>query len=179
MEENRSMPGFVHVYTGDGKGKTTAALGMAIRAAGAGWKVFIARFGSAVASSELAALDRFADLITVKHYGPGRKTTEESATATAATGSIERGLIECKDVLASGEHALVILDEVNVGPMLRFFPVAEILGLIDSRADPVELVITGRYAHHSVINRADLVTEMREVKHYYHRGVSARTGIEQ
>ena len=169
------MSGFVHVYTGNGKGKTTAALGMALRAAGAGWKVFIARFGSAVAASELTALDRFADLITVRHYGPGRKATEESATA----GSIEQGLIECKNVLASGKHSLVILDEVNVGPMLRFFPVAEILGLIDSRAGPVELVITGRYAHHSVINRADLVTEMREVKHYYHRGVSARTGIER
>ncbi len=171
------MSGFVHVYTGDGKGKTTAALGMALRAAGAGWKVFIARFGSAIGSSELTALDRFADLITVRHYGPRRKAAEESATATA--GSIEQGLIECKEVLASGKHSLVILDEVNVGPMLRFFPVAEILGMIDSRADPVELVITGRYAHHSVINRADLVTEMREVKHYYHRGIPARTGIEQ
>jgi cob(I)alamin adenosyltransferase len=171
------MSGFVHVYTGNGKGKTTAALGMALRAAGAGWKVFIARFGSAITSSELTALDRFADLITVKCYVPGRNATEESATATSI--SIEQGLIECKDVLASGEHSLVILDEVNVGPMLRFFPVAEILGLIDSRADSVELVITGRYAHHSVINRADLVTEMREVKHYYHRGISARTGIEQ
>ena len=77
------MSGFVHVYTGDGKGKTTAALGMALRAAGAGWKVFIARFGSAVASSELSALDRFADLITVRHYGPGRKAAEESTTAAA------------------------------------------------------------------------------------------------
>jgi cob(I)alamin adenosyltransferase len=170
------MSGFVHVYTGNGKGKTTAALGMALRAAGAGWKVFIARFGSAIASSELTALERFADLITVKHYGPGKKAEAES---TVAAGSIEQGLIECKDVLASGEHSLVILDEANVGPMLQFFPVAEILGLIDSRAEPVELVITGRYAHSSVINRADLVTEMREVKHYYNRGISARTGIEQ
>ena len=171
------MSGFVHVYTGNGKGKTTAALGLALRAAGAGWKVFIARFGSAIASSELVALNRFADLITVRHYGPRRKAAPESKPADA--GSIEEGLLECKDVLASGEHALVILDEVNVGPMLRFFPVAEILGLIDSRAEPVELVITGRYAHHSVINRADLVTEMREVKHYYQRGITARTGIEQ
>ncbi len=171
------MSGFVHVYTGDGKGKTTAALGLALRAAGAGWKVFIARFGSAIASSELSALARFADLITVRHYGPGKKTARESRAAGA--GTIEEGLLECKDALSSGEHSLVILDEANVGPTLRFFPVAEILGLIDSRAEPVELVITGRYAHHSVINRADLVTEMREVKHYYHRGVSARTGIEQ
>ncbi len=171
------MPGYVHVYTGDGKGKTTAALGLALRAAGAGWRVFIARFGKTVKSSELEALERFSDLITIRHYT--RSGRDEQGPGASRVASVEQGLVECKDALASGDHALVILDEANVAPMLELFSVAEILGLIDSRADGVELVITGRYAHHSVINRADLVTEMREVKHYYHDGIRARVGIEQ
>jgi cob(I)alamin adenosyltransferase len=171
------MPGYVHVYTGDGKGKTTAALGLALRAAGAGWSVFIARFGKTAKSSELDALERFSDLITVRHYAPGGR--EEQGPGAGRVASVEQGLLECKDALASGGHALVILDEANVAPMLDLFSVAEILGLIDARAEGVELVITGRYAHHSVINRADLVTEMREVKHYFHDGIRARVGIEQ
>jgi len=159
------MPGYVHVYTGNGKGKTTAALGMALRAAGAGWKVFIAQFGKGIPSSELDALGRFADLITIRQYGPH--------------ASAEQGLAECKEVLASGDYALVILDEANVAPMLKLFPVTKILELLDARAEQVELVITGRYAHPSVIDRADLVTEMQEVKHYSRRGILARTGIER
>ena len=158
------MSGYVHVYTGNGKGKTTAAVGLALRAAGAGWDVFIAQFGKPSPSSEVRALERFADRITVRHY---------------AGAIVEQGLAESKEALASGDYGLVVLDEANVGPTLEMFGVAQLLALIDAREEGVELVVTGRYADPAVIARADLVTEMREVKHYYQQGVLARVGIER
>lgn len=169
-----STKGYVHVYTGNGKGKTTAALGLAIRAAGAGWKVFIAQFGKGAVSSELESLRRFSDLITIRHYGK-----PQSVAFLGERDAIEHGLAECKEALVSGEYSLVILDEANLGPMLRLFPVQRLIELLDAKPPEIELVITGRYAHATVLERADLVTEMRELKHYYQQGVLARTGIEQ
>lgn len=158
------MSAYIHVYTGNGKGKTTAAMGLALRAAGAGWDVFIAQFGKPSPSSEIHALQRFADRIAVRHY---------------AGALVEQGLVECKEALASGQYGLVVLDEANVGPMLQMFDLDALLRLIDAREHHVELVITGRYADPAVLERADLVTEMREVKHYYQQGVLARVGIER
>lgn len=169
------MPGYIHVYTGDGKGKTTAALGLALRAAGAGWRVFIAQFGKGVATSELTSLRRFSDLITIRQYGGPSFGPRPAEPAP----SVEQGLAECRESLASGDYSLVILDEANLGPALRLFPIQRLLDLIDAKADGVEMVITGRAAHDSILARADLVTEMRELKHYYRRGVAARTGIEK
>lgn len=163
------MSGYVHVYTGNGKGKTTAALGLVLRAAGAGWRVFFAQFGKATPSSELEALARFHDRITIRRYGQGGWTPRPDS----------EGLAECGRAIASGEYPLVVLDEANLGPALRIFTLDELLAVIDSRPPDVELVLTGRDAHPAVIARADLVTEMREVKHYFRRGVLARTGIEQ
>lgn len=171
------MAGFVHVYTGDGKGKTTAALGLALRAAGAGWQVLFAQFGKTPDTSELTALNRYSDRICVRQYGP--VDGPEWAHRPDTLSSAQLGLSECKEALASGRYRMVILDEANVGPMLNLFSVDQILELIDARSEEVELVITGRYAHPRVISRADLVTEMREVKHYYRRGVLARVGIER
>ncbi len=171
------MDGYVHVYTGEGKGKTTAALGLALRAAGAGWKVLIAQFAKSRDSSELAALERFADLITVHQYGRGGFIT--GAPEPADVDRARRGLAECNEAIASGEYSLVILDEANVAVKLGLFSVDELLAVIDGRPRGVELVITGRDAHARVINQADLVTEMREVKHYYNDGVDGRKGIEK
>jgi cob(I)alamin adenosyltransferase len=171
------MPGYVHVYTGDGKGKTTAALGLALRAAGAGWNVFIAQFAKGMSTSELAALERFADRITIRQYG--RDSFIASEPADEDRFAAECGLVDCTEAIASGRYRLVILDEANLAPLLRLFPVEGLLALIDARPAGVELVLTGRGAHPRVLERADLVTEMREVKHYFRRGVPARTGIER
>jgi cob(I)alamin adenosyltransferase len=171
------MSGYVHVYTGEGKGKTTAALGLALRAAGAGWPVFIAQFAKGLLTSELRSLERFADLITIRQLG--RPSLIGPQPQDADLLAARRGLAECREALASGRYALVILDEANVAPMLGLFSVEDLLDLIDARPPDVELVLTGRYAHPLVLDRADLVTEMREVKHYYRRGVTARTGIER
>lgn len=171
------MRGFVQVYTGDGKGKTTAALGLALRAAGAGLRVFIAQFAKGVRSGEHAALERLADRIAVQQYGRGCLIVGQPSEEDRAAA--RRGLAEARQALLSGDYQVVILDEANVAVQLGLFPVEALLELLDARPQGVELVLTGRGAHPSVLERADLVTEMRKVKHYFDRGVPARRGIEK
>jgi cob(I)alamin adenosyltransferase len=171
------MPGYIHVYTGDGKGKTTAALGLALRAAGAGWNVFFAQFAKGAESSEQASLERFSDRITFRQYGLDRFIRRDPGTDDLDIAA--RGLAECREAIASGRYRLVVLDEANLGPALRLFSLEDLLTLLDARPDGVELVLTGRGADRRLVDRADLVTEMQEIKHYYHRGVPARIGIER
>ena len=171
------MSGYVHVYTGNGKGKTTAALGLAIRAAGAGWDVFFAQFAKGMATSEQTALARFDDRITIRQYGLPRFIRNDPDRLDIDLA--QRGLNECRKAIASGKYRLVILDEANLGPILGLFPVERLLELVDVRPEGVELVLTGRGADRRLLDRADLVTEMQEIKHYYQQGVLARTGIEQ
>ena len=171
------MKGYVQVYTGDGKGKTTAAFGLALRAAGAGLRTFIGQFMKGTPSGELAAAERFPDLIIIRQYGRrgfiGREPTQEDRKAAAA------GLADIRGIITSGEHDLVVLDEINVAIAYDLISVDEVLQLVDTKPEHVELVLTGRKADPRIIERADLVTEMREVKHYYARGVRAREGIEE
>jgi len=171
------MKSYVHVYTGEGKGKTTAALGLSLRAAGAGHKVFIAQFVKGGRYSELNALKRFDDLITVEQFGVGRfingKPSESDVDAA------RKGLEKMKNILASGDYRVVILDEANIALHYNLFSVEELIHLVDCRAEETELIITGRYASPEILERADLVTEMKAVKHYYKEGVKARVGIEK
>ena len=171
------MKGYVQVYTGDGKGKTTAALGLALRAAGAGLDIFIAQFVKGMKYSELDSIERFSDLITLKQYGRGCfiKNGPVPEDIQAAVSGLE----EVRKIISSGRHQLVILDEANIAIRYNLFTVKDILELIDSKPEHVELVITGRNAHPDLIERADLVTEMKEIKHYYTKGVIAREGIEK
>ena len=170
------MKGYVHVYTGNGKGKTTAALGLAIRAAGAGMRVYIAQFVKGMHYSELDALDRYADRITLKQYGRDcfidKKPDPEDIRAA------RQGLEEVKGTLVSGHYQMVILDEANIATRYNLFSPDELIDLIRSKPESIELVITGRNADAKVIAMADLVTEMKEVKHYYNSGIQARRGIE-
>jgi cob(I)alamin adenosyltransferase len=168
--------GYVQVYTGNGKGKTTAAIGLAIRAAGAGLKVFIGQFIKGMHYAELDGLKRFEDLITVKQYGRGCFITGEPEPIDIELA--QKGLQEMKQIIASGDYDLVILDEINVAHYFKLITMQELLSVLEVKPDRVELVFTGRNATQELIDRADLVTEMREVKHYYTQGVQARTGIE-
>jgi cob(I)alamin adenosyltransferase len=171
------MRGYIHVYTGNGKGKTTAAVGLAIRAAGAGLNVYIAQFMKRGDYSEIKGLDRFSDRITVEQFGCGRFIKgRPSAEDVAAAG---QGLNKVKTILAAGKHAVVILDEASVAVSLNLFPEKELLEIIDHRPDNVEIIITGRGATSAIIEAADLVTEMKEIKHYFKKGVAARLGIEK
>lgn len=171
------MKGYVQVYTGDGKGKTTAALGLSLRAAGAGLKVFIAQFIKMGEYSEIKALKRFSDHITLAQFGLGRfikgKPSPEDIDAA------QKGIEEVKSILSSGKYDIVILEEANVAVTCGLFSVQELLDIIEKKPEDVELVITGRGAAPSIIERADLVTEMKPVKHYFQKGIKARIGIEK
>ena len=170
------MQGFVQVYTGDGKGKTTAALGLALRAAGAGLRVYFGQFIKNADYSEIKALARFADCITVRQFGRGCFLLTEPAPEDRAAA--RRALDAIGLALVSGDYDLVIADEANVAVALGLIEPDDLVSLIDLRPEQVELVLTGRGAPDAVLARADLVTEMRCVRHYYDRGVLARQGIE-
>ncbi|HEX9852479.1 MAG TPA: cob(I)yrinic acid a,c-diamide adenosyltransferase [Woeseiaceae bacterium] len=169
--------GYVQVYTGNGKGKTTAALGLAIRSAGAGFRVFIAQFIKKRRCSEHIMLEELRDRITIRQYGKGfllrRKPSPADITAART------GYEEAKAVLLSKEYDVVVLDEANVAAHYGLITVQDLLDIMAIRPKSMELVITGRYADEKVIEAADLVTEMREIKHYSKQGVQARRGIEK
>ncbi|MDP3286131.1 MAG: cob(I)yrinic acid a,c-diamide adenosyltransferase [Desulfobacterales bacterium] len=171
------MKGYVQVYTGDGKGKTTAAIGLSIRAAGAGLKVYIAQFIKMGDYSEIKAFKRFSDLITVEQFGLGRfikgKPSEEDLEAARA------GIEKVKSLMASGNYDIIILEEASVVAACGLISVNDILDMISSKPENMELVITGRGAAPEIIEKADLVTEMKEIKHYFKKDVPARVGIEK
>jgi len=171
------MKGYVQVYTGNGKGKTTAALGLALRAAGAGLRVFIAQFAKGGQYSELKALARFEDFITLRQFGAGCFISGKPMQADI--DAARQGLAAVKKAVASGSYDVVILDEANIATFYNLITPDELLAVIEERPPEVELIITGRNAHEKIIARADLVTEMLDVKHYYTAGVQARDGIEQ
>jgi cob(I)alamin adenosyltransferase len=171
------MKGYVQVYTGDGKGKTTAALGLSLRAAGAGLKVYIAQFLKKGDYSEIKALERLSDAITIEQFGLGRfiknRPTEEEIRAA------QNGLEKVKKMMASGQFNIIIVEEGNVAAACGLFSVQDLIDIIDAKPETVELVITGRNAAPEVIQKADLVTEMKSIRHYYDKGVQARKGIEK
>jgi len=171
------MQGYVQIYTGNGKGKTTAALGLAMRAAGAGLKVYIGQFIKNADYSEIKALARLADQITLAQFG--RSCFIQGAPGEADIDAARNGLRALYDALASGAYDLVIADEANVAFGCGLITEADLLALLDARPPAVELVLTGRGAPATVVAKADLVTEMTEIKHYYQQGVLAREGIEK
>jgi len=170
------MKGYVQVYTGNGKGKTTASLGLALRAAGAGLNVYIVQFLKKGDYSEIKALSRFEN-ITIEQYGLGKFVQGKPSDEDKAAGA--KGYEKLVHVLKANKHDLVIAEEGNVAVMCNLICEDELLSLIDMKPANVELVITGRGATAKVIEKADLVTEMKEIKHYYKNGVKARVGIEK
>jgi len=167
--------GYIHVYTGNGKGKTTAAFGLAMRAAGRGKKVCIIQFmkpdkgyGEQVSARKLG--------IEVHPFGTNRFVSKKNPSQEDVERA-QRALDFAKKKLREG-YDLVILDEINVALDFNLIKLDDVLALLESLPENTELVLTGRYAKDEVIEKADLVTEMREVKHYYRKGVMAREGIE-
>lgn len=169
--------GYVHVLTGNGKGKTTSALGLSLRAAGAGLRVYFAQFIKKGDYSEIIALRRLADQITVQQFGMGRFThnNPEPEDIQAARD----GLKQIKQVMATEHYDMMILDEANVAVKYGLLAVQDLINIITHKPYEMELVITGRYASPRIIDMADMVTEMKAIKHYYLEGVEARHGIEK
>jgi len=170
------MKACTQVYTGDGKGKTTAMLGLTLRATGAGLRVYIGQFLKGGDYSEIKAIKNSLPTVTVEQYGPknliNRAPTEQDKQAAL------QGLETAMQAASSGNYDIVILDEVNVAVFLSLLTTEDILAFIQKKPDNVELILTGRYAKDEIIAAADLVSEITEVKHYYTAGVPARVGIE-
>jgi len=168
--------GFVQVYTGNGKGKTTAALGLALRAYGAGKKIFIGQFIKGKHYSELESIEKNLKEIVIKQYGLDCFIVNEPEEKDYIAANY--GLDEMKKLIETGEYDLVIMDELNIALYYKLFDINKVLEIIKQRPKHVEIVITGRYAHEKIIDIADLVTEMKEIKHYFNKGIDARLGIE-
>lgn len=169
--------GCIQVYTGNGKGKTTASLGLALRAVGRGLNVCVFQFikGGGRYGEHLAA-EKLAPLLTIIQTGrPGWVNTND---ITEDRSIAQEAFVRAKELLTSGEYDLFVCDEINGAVGFGLIDVEQVLELIRCKPEKTELVLTGRNAHERVIEAADLVTEMKEIKHYYKAGVPARTGIE-
>lgn len=165
----------IQVYTGNGKGKTTAALGLALRAAGAGFKVYICQFLKGRSYCELISLKKFKN-IKVEQFGKGcflRHSPRKEDVALACAG-----LSAAKKAIQSRHYSLVVLDEINVALKLNLISLKDALSIIKDAPKDVEVVLTGRSCPRQVIMAADLVSNIQEVKHYFRRGLKARKGIE-
>lgn len=167
--------GYIQVYTGNGKGKTTAALGISLRSVCAGNRVFFGQFMKGQEYSELKACGLLPGLAMEQFGGvcfvDGTPSEKDISDA-------KDGLKRMREVLPSGEYDLVVLDEVNTALYFKLLTVEEVMSLLDLKPEKTEVILTGRYAPREIIDRADLCTEMKEIKHYYNAGVDARTGIE-
>ncbi len=177
MTHRKLSKGYVQLYTGDGKGKTSAALGLALRAAGHGLRTYIGQFMKGQSYGELTTV---ADMpaITIEQYGDVRCIHREEVTSNHLDQA-RRGLARAREQMLSGDYDIVVLDEINISIWFGLLSEAEVLAFLDERPADVEVILTGRRAPQALINRADLVTEMCEVKHYYQQGVMARDGIER
>jgi cob(I)alamin adenosyltransferase len=165
----------IQVYTGNGKGKTTAALGLAIRAAGAGQKVYIGQFLKGRPYSELKSLKKFKN-ITVEQFGRVCFIKKEPAQIDIDLACA--GLKKVWSIAKGGKFALIILDEINVALDLKLLECREVLRLIKSFPKKTEIVLTGRNAPKEILKAADLISEIKEIRHYFGKGRKARRGIE-
>jgi cob(I)alamin adenosyltransferase len=177
MAKERLSKGMIQVYTGDGKGKTTCALGLGLRAVGQGFHVYMIQFLKGRETGEAQAAARLAPEMTLRYCGrPGLVNLRSPAPEDLAL--VREAWDLARKVLAAGEHDLVILDEINLALTYNLIPLDEALEVLRQRPPWVEVVLTGRQAPPELVALADLVTEMRPVKHYYQAGVKSRRGIE-
>ena len=168
--------GYIHIYTGPGKGKTTAALGLGLRAAGAGFKVHMIQFMKGRRYSELDALEKLQNF-TFSQHGRDEFVSKENP-AQIDIDLAQEGFKHAKDIIKSGKYDLVILDELNVAVDYNLISLEDVIKLMKDKPEKLELVLTGRYAHPEISTLADVVTEMLEIKHPYQQGINARKGID-
>ncbi len=168
---------YIQVYTGNGKGKTTAALGLAIRAAGHLMKTYIGQFMKGQHYGEISAL-KHNPYITIEQYGDANCIRKEDVSHKHVEHA-GQGLDTACGVMLSSKYDIVVLDEINVAIWFKLIKVEDVLVFLNKRPNNVEVILTGRYAPQELIDCADLVSEIKEVKHYYDNGILARNGIER
>lgn len=169
------MKGYIQLYTGNGKGKTTAAIGLAVRAAGAGKRTYIAQFVKGMHYSELESLKRFSE-IEIHQFGLDCFIVNEPTQKDI--DAARHGLNAVSAIISKKQYDIIILDEICIALHYNLFSLEELLDVLKLKPEETEIVMTGRYATQQLIDNADLVTEMKEVKHYYNCGIEARKGIE-
>lgn len=169
--------GIVYVITGNGKGKTTAALGQALRAIGHGRKVLMVQFMKGRKYGEVLAAEKHLSLLVIRQSGLDSFVMRGNP-APVDRELARQGLSIAREALMSGEYGLVILDEINVALDFELLPLDEVLDLIQNKPTAVDLILTGRYAPSAVIAVADTVSEIGEVKHHYTQGMKERAGME-
>jgi cob(I)alamin adenosyltransferase len=175
----KTFKGYIQVYTGKGKGKTTAALGVALRAAGHGLKTYIGQFLKGQDYGELHSTHKLSSWMKVEQFG---RQGFIHVTKDPDQEDIDRaksGLNKCLKAMLSGKYTIIILDEINVAMHFKLITEKDVHDFLDKKPENIEVILTGRYAPDSLVKRADLVTEMKEIKHYHRQGVQAREGIEK
>lgn len=175
---NKLDKGFIQIYTGNGKGKTTAAIGQAVRAAGFGLKSYIAQFMKEFPYNEHKGLKYLSEWITIEQFAGDEFVYKKEPPGKKEKDKARRGLATAKAKMLSGKYDLIILDEVCVSIYYGLFSDEEILTFMKQKPENIELILTGRYCPDKLLDKADLVTEMKEIKHYYQEGITARRGIE-
>lgn len=171
--------GYIQVYTGDGKGKTTASLGQAMRALGHDLKVFVIQFMKGnIEYGELEMSNRLSPQFTLKQMGRETFVDKKNPDPRDIEMACE-ALALAKKTISEDSVDMLILDEINIALDFKLIDLGDVLKLLDNKPEKMELILTGRYAPKEIIERADLVTEMKEIKHYYQQGVDARVGIER
>lgn len=171
--------GFIQVYTGDGKGKTTAALGQCLRAMGHGLKVYVIQFMKGnIEYGELEMSRKLSPLFTLRQMG--RETFVNKDNPDPIDIEMAKNALKlAEEIIVSGDCDILVLDEINVAVDFDLIDIKNVLKLLDRKPDRLEIILTGRYAPKEIIEKADLVTEMKEIKHYYTKGIKARVGIER
>ena len=175
---NKLIKGFIQIYTGNGKGKTTAAIGQAVRAAGYGLKIYIVQFMKEYPYNELNSLKLLNDWITIEQFCGDDFVYKKQLPSEEETEKAKTGLISANEKMLSSEYDIIILDEVCTSIYFKLIHLKDVLTLIKNKPESTELILTGRYCPQQLIDKADLVTEMKEIKHYYERGITSRLGIE-
>jgi cob(I)alamin adenosyltransferase len=170
--------GYIQVYTGNGKGKTTAAIGQAVRAAGAGLKTYIIQFMKEYPYSELNSLKYLSEWITIEQKGGDDFVYKRELPSEEEKTKARKALKKAADLMRGGTFDIVILDEILVTVYFKLLTEDEIIEAIKRKPEKVELILTGRYCPEKISEMADLVTEMSEIKHYYSKGIVSRKGIE-
>jgi len=178
MQNENFFKGYIQVYTGNGKGKTTAAIGQAVRAAGFGLKSYIAQFMKEYPYSELESLKHLDDWITIEQFGGDEFVYKKELPGEVEIKKAANGLDAVTKNMLGGEYNIIIMDEVCVSIYFGLFTAKNVLTIIEQKPNDVELILTGRYCPDELLEKADLITEMKEIKHYYEKGITSRRGIE-